>query len=701
MSNEQNREKWGLLIGIDRYPYVPPLQGCINDIEAIASVLTRNFGFPAANLSMLRDAQATRRGIQDALEALLQRVRTDDIVVVHYSGHGSRIPDREGDKPSGMDETIVPYDSGRGEGRANLDITDDELFLWLLELTAVTRNVTLVFDCCHSGTIVRDSYGCAVRWVEPDRRPIGALPPSPIRPEDLPRLRARAPRQVGASGWSPPGDRYVLLAACRDDELACEYLDRQAATASSYGAFTYFLVQALSAAEAGATYRDIFERVRVRLTGWLPAQHPQLEGTIDRALFGVTDIATPRFVPVLERNGQSVMLAIGAAHGASAGSWWSVYPEAAKDLADPTQRIGMVEIVSVGAARSEGVVREESPHGSIRESSRMVETRHRFGEMRLAVDFRPPTSPAYGETAGRFAEALGQSSLLRLADSAERSDLRVYLVPKPDDRRAEPDLPELRAASRAVWAVVGPDGQLAMPICDIDAPDVLGTVLGNLERYARYRFALELSNPDPASDLKDKIDLKLLKRRTDGAWTYAEPEFDGAEIVYCENEPIAFEIVSRHCEPVYIGVLDFGQNGLVDLLYPPAHGAIERLAPHQHFHFGTRIGQHILLRLPERPFPPPRPDDPKAYRTNETFKLFATTQPADYSILSQAGYRGSSLPERDCDSTLVGALLRLALTGAGERNAIVLSAADDWTTVGRTVVLERPKNRIANAWSAP
>ena len=47
------------------------------------------------------------------MKELVARIGQDDIVVFHYSGHGSQMTDLEGDEPDGLDETIVPYDSGR------------------------------------------------------------------------------------------------------------------------------------------------------------------------------------------------------------------------------------------------------------------------------------------------------------------------------------------------------------------------------------------------------------------------------------------------------------------------------------------------------------------------------------------------------------------------------------------------------------
>ena len=94
------------------------------------------------------------------METLVERVSDGDVVVVYYSGHGSQRTDLEGDEASGLDSTIVPFDSGRPP-YTNRDITDDEIHHWLSRLAKRTPYTTLIFDCCHSGTMARDAFGDA------------------------------------------------------------------------------------------------------------------------------------------------------------------------------------------------------------------------------------------------------------------------------------------------------------------------------------------------------------------------------------------------------------------------------------------------------------------------------------------------------------------------------------------------------------
>src|SRR6185503_11124559 len=125
------------------------------------------------------------------------------------------VRDRENYKPSGYDNTIMPYERQCERGPF-CDITDDEINLRLEELAKKTKNTTLVFDSCHSGSMTRGAVAKS-RGQPRDTRPVTQLPPSPI-----PSPAARSP--AGPSGWAPLSDSYVLIAGCRDEETSYEYV---------------------------------------------------------------------------------------------------------------------------------------------------------------------------------------------------------------------------------------------------------------------------------------------------------------------------------------------------------------------------------------------------------------------------------------------------------------------------------------------
>ncbi|MEG4352652.1 caspase family protein [Microcoleus sp. LAD1_D3] len=667
-SSAVKNNKWALLIGINKYKYVRQLQGCMNDVELMTKILQENFGFLEAHITQLLDEQATRDNILTALQQLVERVGSDDIAVIHYSGHGSQMTDREGDKPDGMDETIVPWDSGRYP-HENRDLTDDELYDWLLRLSEKTPYITLLFDSCHSGGIVRDTFGTSDRWIEPDTRPIEELPPSPVANT----LLRGTQRDVGSSGWLPLSQRYVLIAGCSAEEKAYEHSITQDNSKTYHGALTYFLCQQLRQAKSGTTYRDIFERTSTSVTAKYSSQHPQMEGAGDRELFNVREIQPVRFVLLKERTGNRVTLGAGAAHGLTAGSQWAIYQSGTKQVAKETQKLGTVKITAVRAVTSDAEIVEENLTGSITAGTRAVEEAHFYGEMRLKVQIHMLTDCE--ANVNELLELISSSALLRPAEEGEPADARVYIIaPRTEIREGTP-VPRLGAITKPTWAVVGADGQLMMPTRAVDEADAEVIIRENLEKIVRYRSALALNNPNLQSLLNGQVEFILKRQAFDGNWVEAKPEDDSGLIVFEEGDRLIFEIVNHHNEPIYVSVLDFGLTYGIIALYPVA-GANQQFQPSKYVNIGARQGQQIELYLPDK-FPNSESGG------TETFKVFATTYPVDFSVLLQSGSRQSD--------TLLEQLLDMALTGNGERDArpTSLPPNEEWTTIERSFFLQR------------
>ena len=635
-SGTDDRQKWALLIGIDRYPKFAPrgqLTGCINDVEVMRQVLTGSFHFPESQVALLTDEQATREGILGALKDLAQRVGPEDVVVVHYSGHGSQMTDVEEDEPDGLDETIVPHDSGR-DPHENRDIKDDEIYLWLKDLTAKTSNVTLIFDCCHSGTIVRDDFGGAYRWVEPDLRPADQLPPSPI-PETAYRSLDGG-RDVGPGGWLPIGEKYVLLSGCRRDEKACEM---EEPGGNRHGALTFFLAQELRQAGPGTTYRDLFEALAPRISSQFSLQHPQLEGARDMAVFGVDRIEPMRFVPVVRRKDDQVVLGGGAACGLTVGSQWAIYPAGTKAVTPPMEPLGRVSITAVRAVTSEARLLEESQPGAVETGLRAVEESHAL-ETRLPIEVVAPS----GQDVQALLDSLEGSKLLRRAEPG-RAKVRVYLLaPRKVVIPGKTPVPMLGPLREETWAVVGEDGQLLMPSHGRSEPAIVSLLRDNLEKVARYRLAAALQNE--GSTLAGKVEAELL-RKNGSALAALVPE-PGSLPVLDEGELLALRITSRHDKPLFVYVLDLGLAGRIALVYP-APGAENSLLPGLSVGIGTLPGDDMPLYIPDEfPFTAAGPGE--EVEGTETLKILVTTHPADFQPLFQGGVRegrvmGSSLTD--------------------------------------------------------
>lgn len=648
------RRKHALVIGIDRYPGMDEklqLRGCVNDAGLIAHELCGRFGFASQDVTVLKDEAATRDGILSAMRGLLTRVGRDEVVVVTYSGHGSWMPDAEGDEPDGRDETIVPFDSGRGEHPCR-DIPDDEIHAWLLDLSEVTPYITLIFDSCFSGGIVRDPFAAQARWVPPHAHPV-KLPPV-FRPAQ----RGPAVRQLqkGPSGFLPLSERYVLLAGCRHDECSHEHAARpeDGGEPVHHGALTYFLWKELAAARAAESYRDVFERASGRVTAAYSRQHPQMEGARDRGLFGDQTFAPMRFLPVRARNGSTIILGGGAAHGLTVGSEWVIHPQGTR-TADGAPRLAFARVYRVAAVQAEAEIRDEDSGSSVQPGDRAFEHAHQYGEMRLVVEIDAPEGPRK-----ELARAVRRESLLRLARKRERGRARVCWIP---GKGTEP-----------VWAVVGEDGHLVMPVIPASSLDRL---VDNLKARARYENILRIENHDPESRLDKRIEFRILRQRGE-RWE----SVDSDRAVFAEGERLALEVENRSDEPVYISVLDLGLSGRVGQIYP-VHGACEPLAAGGTLRIGVRRGEELDLYIPQAfPFN----GDPATAEGTEHVKLFATTAEADFELLEQEGYRAVRRSAGPLAELLSAAMAENAMRELRPQ-ARVPDA--DWTTVTRSFLVRR------------
>ena len=91
------------------------LGGAVNDVEIIKDVLIRRFDFKPENIVTLTDSQASREAILAAMSKIVEEAGPEDVVHIHFSGHGSWIKDLSGDEPDNYDETLLPYDARTDE----------------------------------------------------------------------------------------------------------------------------------------------------------------------------------------------------------------------------------------------------------------------------------------------------------------------------------------------------------------------------------------------------------------------------------------------------------------------------------------------------------------------------------------------------------------------------------------------------------
>ncbi|KNE72947.1 hypothetical protein AMAG_17178 [Allomyces macrogynus ATCC 38327] len=125
------------------------LAGPGNDAIRLQKLLRDVYGFEDENMRLLTDdgrsdTEPTANNIRNALKWLVKGAKAGDSLFFSFSGHGSGVEDEDGDELDGRDEAIWACDANH--------VTDDELHRLLVKSLPKGVRLTVLFDCCESGT---------------------------------------------------------------------------------------------------------------------------------------------------------------------------------------------------------------------------------------------------------------------------------------------------------------------------------------------------------------------------------------------------------------------------------------------------------------------------------------------------------------------------------------------------------------------
>lgn len=170
--------KRALMIGINYFGTNCELNGCHNDVDNMRKVLIDKFNYDPNNIVTLKDSKddtnfespsaPTRDNILKHMNDLVKQTKKDDVLFIHYSGHGSWEYSTNGAEIDGKDECICPID--------NTQIMDNELENILVDNFPEGARLTCILDCCHSGSSMdlplRWEYGLKLMTENPDKNNI-------------------------------------------------------------------------------------------------------------------------------------------------------------------------------------------------------------------------------------------------------------------------------------------------------------------------------------------------------------------------------------------------------------------------------------------------------------------------------------------------------------------------------------------------
>ena len=364
--------KLALLVGINEYQAgIGSLQGCLTDVEMQRELLIHRFGFNPNDILVVTNAQATRQGILTAFnEHLIKQTKPGDVVVFHYSGHGSRVRDPNPIGKDPFNSTMVPVDrppdSVSGSVKSVPDIMGQTLFLLMSALP--TENLTVVLDSCYSGggkrgnVLVRAarlgsgvSLDASPEEFEYQKQLLSKLN---LAPEKFLELR----RQGVAKG--------VVIASARRDQQATD----APFDGFNAGAFTYLMTRYLWQESSNHSFDTVFVNLARRTKDVAQSsniiQDPEFEvkpgsNNGSKPLYFLEKTRTAAEAVIRKVTGNQVEFWLGGVASQSlkafeAGAIFSIIDDRGQELGQIQQesRVGLVGYGKVLETAQPGIVKE-------------------------------------------------------------------------------------------------------------------------------------------------------------------------------------------------------------------------------------------------------------------------------------------------------------------------------------------------------
>ena len=255
---KQEDTTWNKINGDKDIPYVLEILNNANYEQIITCV----------------NEQATKNNITFAFKTLEKSCKLNDIVYIHYSGHGQQMKDIGNDETDALDECWIPHDAYRKPSdkyRGEKHLVDDEINMLLNNIRNKIGDggkMLVVVDACHSGDATR-GQGETVRGVEDIFETVKSWLGFSTNEQNA-NIQANA-------------ERWITLSACESNQVNIEMKN------PNVGKLTYAIYTKVKNKEFGNN-EEFFKRLRMfvnRNTGSRP-QRPTMTG--ETAKYNITDI---------------------------------------------------------------------------------------------------------------------------------------------------------------------------------------------------------------------------------------------------------------------------------------------------------------------------------------------------------------------------------------------------------------------------
>lgn len=545
ISQTNQNNKHALLVAVADYPATGGWDqlSAMNDVQHLQKALKLQ-GFAPKNIEQLANAQVTKSGIESAFGRLIQRIQPNDMVVIHFSGHGLQL-ETNANKIDGLDECFVTYPALSPE---KIDINDSaklqtEMAKYLRghELGVLLKKVRqklgpkgdllVMLDFCNSGGATRGTSK-----VRGGKKPLVSknFNPQLHQPSDSSQLFREAQLMSETAGLSP----YTVISATRPEELDTETKDENG---KGIGPLSYAAYQSFQKLGINSTYQALFAKIQLAMHQLVKEQHPLLEGNAQNKLvFGGAIIEQTPFYEIDQLLSPTrLTIKAGYLSGLGVGSKLGFYPigttqpSLVKPLTTGTITNSTAYEAEVAIA-TETVIKNAKDAWVFVLEKQMVLPKITVGISNHAND-----------------------------PSSEKARLAQLLVDIPNVSMA--DQPDL-------WLVNGNEKDSILvasnATCFATAPDLFSNATAlkeQLRRYGQYQFLLGLEEQLPTqqvvvrllSVVNGLIDSSLLQKKTINGIL----EFE-------EGDQVTLSIHNQGKKPVYVNILDLQPDGIINAILP-------------------------------------------------------------------------------------------------------------------------------------
>ena len=266
------QNKHALVIGIGKQE--DPAWNKINGDKDVPYVLEILEGANYEQIITLVNEEATKKGIVSAFQVIADSCKANDVVYIHYSGHGQQMRDKGNDESDELDECWIPYDAYRkpcDKDRGEKHLVDDEVNMLLTNIRSKIGDggkMLVVIDACHSGDATRGESE-TVRGVEDVFETAKSL-------LELVSNEKNANVHLNAEHW-------ITLSACESHQVNIEMKK------PAVGKLTYAIFKLVKEGSLGDN-EELFKKLRIfmKLNAGSRPQRPTMTGETTK--YNIADI---------------------------------------------------------------------------------------------------------------------------------------------------------------------------------------------------------------------------------------------------------------------------------------------------------------------------------------------------------------------------------------------------------------------------